>query len=89
MSRHGVPVRSRSRHRACGQVPSSVSITCERRRVRVEALRWVVRHERATSRIKANASDAELQELCALAQKRSPVFDIVSNPVPVSVKLAR
>jgi len=27
--------------------------------------------------------------LCELAQKRSPVFDIVSNPVPVTVTMEK
>jgi len=44
-------------------------------------------HIRVTFRIKADAPEEKLQELCQLAQRRSPVFDIVSNPVPVSVRL--
>ncbi|MCI0390464.1 MAG: OsmC family protein [Acidobacteria bacterium] len=43
---------------------------------------------RVTFRIKADAPEATLRELVELAQKRSPVFDIVSNPVSVSVRLA-
>lgn len=39
-------------------------------------------------KIKSDAPKEKLQELVELAQKRSPVFDIVSNPVPVSVSLA-
>ena len=42
-----------------------------------------------TMMIKADASKEVLEELCELAQQRSPVFDIVTNPVPVSVRLAR
>jgi uncharacterized OsmC-like protein len=42
---------------------------------------------RVTFKIKADASEEQLKELVELAQKRSPVFDIVSNPVPVSVRL--
>ena len=38
-------------------------------------------------KIKADASEEVLEELCRLAQKRSPVFDIISNSVPVSVGL--
>ena len=38
-------------------------------------------------KIKADASEEVLEELCRLAQKRSPVFDIISNSVPVSVVL--
>ena len=41
---------------------------------------------RVTFRIKADASEEQLQELCKLAQKRSPVFDIVTNAVPVTVQ---
>ncbi len=39
-------------------------------------------------KIKADATEEKLQELIELAQRRSPVFDIVSNPVPVKVQLA-
>jgi len=42
---------------------------------------------RVTFRIKADAPQEKIQELLDLAKKRSPVFDIVSNPVSVSVKL--
>ena len=38
-------------------------------------------------KIKADAPKEKLQELVQLAQKRSPVFDIVSNPTPVEVSL--
>jgi uncharacterized OsmC-like protein len=41
---------------------------------------------RVTFRIKADAPEEKLQELCQLAQRRSPVFDTISNPVSVSVK---
>jgi uncharacterized OsmC-like protein len=44
---------------------------------------------RVTFRVKADASDEQIEELIQLAQKRSPVFDIVSNPVPVSIKLEK
>jgi len=40
---------------------------------------------RVTFHVTGDASEAELAELIALAQKRSPVFDIVSNGVPVMV----
>jgi len=43
---------------------------------------------RVTFRINADAPREKLEELCQLAQKRSPVFDIISNPVPVTVQLA-
>jgi uncharacterized OsmC-like protein len=42
---------------------------------------------RVTFKIKADATEEKLKELIQLAQNRSPVFDIVSNPVPVSVQL--
>jgi uncharacterized OsmC-like protein len=42
---------------------------------------------RVSFKIKADATDEQLEELVQLAQKRSPVFDIVSHPVPVSVEL--
>ena len=42
---------------------------------------------RVTFKIKADAPQEKLEELCQLAQQRSPVFDIISNPVPVSVRL--
>ena len=42
---------------------------------------------KVTFKIKADASNEKLQELVQLAQKRSPVFDIVSNPTPVEVSL--
>jgi len=38
-------------------------------------------------KIKSDATKEQLQELVDLAQKRSPVFDIVSNPTPVNVRL--
>ena len=39
-------------------------------------------------RIKSDAPREQLEELVQIAQDRSPVFDMVSNPVPVRVKLA-
>ena len=42
---------------------------------------------KVTFKIKADASKEKLQELVQLAQRRSPVFDIVSNPTPVEVSL--
>jgi uncharacterized OsmC-like protein len=44
---------------------------------------------RVTFKIKADAPEEQLRELVELARKRSPVFDIVSHPVPVSVELKR
>jgi uncharacterized OsmC-like protein len=43
------------------------------------------RSVRVRFRVKADATAAEIDELVRLAQARSPVFDIVSHPVPVSV----
>lgn len=41
-------------------------------------------------KIKAeNASDEQLNELVLLAQKRSPMFDNISNPTPIEVILER
>ena len=42
---------------------------------------------RVTFKIKADAAEEKLKELCELAQRRSQVVDIISNPVPVSVQL--
>ena len=42
---------------------------------------------RVSFRIQADATPAQLQELVELAQQRSPVFDIVTHPVPVQVRL--
>lgn len=39
--------------------------------------------------IKANAPEETLQELVELAQKRSPVFDIISHPTPVCVSMRK
>lgn len=42
---------------------------------------------RVNVRIKSDARREEIEELVKLAERRSPVFDIVSNPVPVKVSL--
>jgi uncharacterized OsmC-like protein len=44
---------------------------------------------RVTFKVKADAPEEKIRELCELAQNRSPVFDIVSNPVPVSVSVEK
>lgn len=44
---------------------------------------------RVTFRIKADAPPETIQELCELAQQRSPVFDIITRPTPVTVQLER
>jgi uncharacterized OsmC-like protein len=38
-------------------------------------------------KIKSDAPSEKIKELVDLAQKRSPVFDIVSHPTPVEVSL--
>lgn len=40
---------------------------------------------RVKVRVKADATREQVEELVRLAERRSPVFDIVSNPVPVKV----
>lgn len=40
---------------------------------------------RVTFKVTGDASDEVLDQLCEIAQQRSPVFDIVSHPVPVTV----
>lgn len=42
-----------------------------------------------TFTVKGDAPDEVLDELCQVAQQRSPVFDIVSHPVAVTVRRAR
>jgi uncharacterized OsmC-like protein len=44
---------------------------------------------RVTFRIKADAPEEKLRELVELAQRRSPVFDLLTNPVPVEVSLKK
>ena len=41
---------------------------------------------RVTFKVKSNAL-RKIRELVELAQKRSPVFDIISHPTPVEVSL--
>jgi uncharacterized OsmC-like protein len=40
-----------------------------------------------TFKIKSDAPREQIEELVKIAQERSPVFDIVTNPVPVTVRL--
>lgn len=42
---------------------------------------------RVSVKIKSDASEEEINELVELAQRRSPVYDMITNSVPVSVKL--
>jgi uncharacterized OsmC-like protein len=44
---------------------------------------------RVTFKVKGDASEEQLEELVQVAQARSPVFDIVSNPVPVTVQMEK
>jgi uncharacterized OsmC-like protein len=44
---------------------------------------------RLTFKIKADATEEELEEICKLGPTYSPVFDIFTNKVPVSVQLER
>lgn len=44
---------------------------------------------RVTFKVDADATPEQIEELVMLAQRRSPVFDMVSNPVPVMVEVAR
>lgn len=43
---------------------------------------------RVSMRVKGDASDETLRDLLEFTQQRSPVFDIVTNGVPVTVQLA-
>ena len=52
-----------------------------------EEVRTGYENIRVSFKIKADATDEQLKELVQVAQKRSPVFDTVSRPVPVSVEL--
>jgi uncharacterized OsmC-like protein len=52
-----------------------------------EQVRRGYKHIAVTFRVKSDAPRDQFAELCELAQKRSPVFDMVSNPTPVSVHL--
>jgi uncharacterized OsmC-like protein len=54
-----------------------------------ESVRSGFENLKVTLYIKADAPDEKLEELCREAQKHSPVFDMVSRPVPVSVRLER
>jgi uncharacterized OsmC-like protein len=42
---------------------------------------------KVTFKVKSEAPKEKVRELVELAQKRSPVFDIISNPTPVEVSL--
>jgi uncharacterized OsmC-like protein len=40
-------------------------------------------------KIKSDAPEEKLVELVELAQKRSPVFDIISHPTPIQVRMEK
>ena len=42
---------------------------------------------KVTFKVKADAPEEKVKELVDIAQKRSPVFDIISHPTPVEVSL--
>jgi uncharacterized OsmC-like protein len=42
---------------------------------------------KVTFKVKSDAPREKIRELVELAQKRSPVFDIITNPTPVEVSL--
>jgi len=42
---------------------------------------------KVTFKVKSNAPREKIREVVELAQTRSPVFDIISNPTPVEVSL--
>jgi uncharacterized OsmC-like protein len=42
-----------------------------------------------TFRVKADVPEEKLRQLVDLTQKRSPVFDMISNPTPVCVRLEK
>ena len=44
---------------------------------------------RLTYKVKADAPEEKLKELCDYVQKTSPVLDVIRNPVPVSVKMEK
>lgn len=52
-----------------------------------ESVRNGYQNINVTCKVTADAPKEKLQELCECAQKRSPVFDIVTHEVPVTVKL--
>ena len=53
-----------------------------------EKVRSGYKNIRVTMKVKGDVPEETLAELVQLAQDRSPVYDIVSNPVNVSVRMA-
>jgi uncharacterized OsmC-like protein len=54
-----------------------------------ESIRNGYQQVRVVFRVEADAPEDVIEELVEVAQRRSPVFDIVSNPVSVSVRSVR
>jgi len=52
-----------------------------------EQVRNGYKNIRVTMKVKGDIPEEAVKELVELAQARSPVFDIVTNPVPVSVEV--
>lgn len=44
---------------------------------------------RLTYKVKADAPEEKLKELCDYVQRTSPVLDVIRNPVPVSVNMEK
>jgi len=44
---------------------------------------------RLTYKVKSDASEEKLNELCKYVQNTSPVLDIIKNPVPVSISMEK
>ena len=44
---------------------------------------------KVTMKAKGDLSEAELQEMVKVAKARSPVYDMVNNPVPVAVEIVK
>ena len=44
---------------------------------------------RLTYKVKADAPEQQLKDLCDHVQKTSPVVDVIRNPVPVSVRMEK
>lgn len=53
-----------------------------------DAFRNGFRQIRISFRVRGEATPQQIEELVQVAQQRSPVYDIVTNPVPVIVALA-
>ncbi len=54
-----------------------------------EKVRNGYKNIKVTMKVKGDVSEEQLQELIQLAQARSPVYDIVTHPVPVTVQMQK